>query len=104
LIVWHRPSDGHCPSRERPALRFRPGRRLRDTVRWIIGVTESGTGESKKIHVLAKPTRLELTTNLVINTDRRTYLLDLRSTENTYMASASWQLPEDHTIALTGRM
>ena len=32
-------------------------------------------------------------TNLVINTDRRTYLLELRSTEKTYMASVSWQYP-----------
>ena len=47
-----------------------------DTVRWIIGDTESGTGPSRKVHILAKPTRPDLMTNLVINTDRRTYLLD----------------------------
>ncbi|MCP3461058.1 P-type conjugative transfer protein TrbG [Bradyrhizobium sp. CCGUVB23] len=71
-----------------------------DTVRWIIGDTESGAGASKKIHILVKPTRPELITNLVINTDRRTYLLELRSTEKTYMASVSWQYPEDQLIAL----
>jgi type IV secretion system protein VirB9 len=71
-----------------------------DTVRWIIGDTESGAGAAKKIHILAKPTRPEITTNLVINTDRRTYLLELRSTEQTYMASVSWQYPEDQLIAL----
>lgn len=71
-----------------------------DTVRWIIGDTESGAGATKKIHILAKPTRPELVTNLVINTDRRTYLLELRSTEKTYMASVSWQYPEDQLIAL----
>jgi type IV secretion system protein VirB9 len=58
-----------------------------DTVRWIIGDTESGTGASKRIHILIKPTRPEITSNLVINTDRRTYLLELRSAEKTYMAS-----------------
>ena len=62
-----------------------------DTVRWIIGDTESGAGTSRKVHILAKPTRPDLMTNLVINTDRRTYLLELRSTEKTYMASVSWQ-------------
>jgi type IV secretion system protein TrbG len=36
----------------------------------------------------------------VINTDRRTYLLELRSAEKTYMASVSWQYPEDQLIAL----
>jgi type IV secretion system protein VirB9 len=71
-----------------------------DTVRWIIGDTESGAGATKKIHILVKPTRPELTTNLVINTDRRTYLLELRSTEKTYMASVSWQYPQDQLIAL----
>ena len=61
-----------------------------DTVRWIIGDTESGSGPTKKIHILVKPTRPNLVTNLVINTDRRTYLLELRSTAKTYMASVSW--------------
>ena len=71
-----------------------------DTVRWIIGDTESGAGEAKRIHILVKPTRPDLQTNLVINTDRRTYLLELRSTEKTYMASVSWQYPQDQLIAL----
>ena len=71
-----------------------------DTVRWIIGDTESGAGLSKRVHILVKPTRSELQTNLVINTDRRTYLLELRSTEKTYMASVSWQYPQDQLIAL----
>ncbi|HLN23499.1 MAG TPA: P-type conjugative transfer protein TrbG [Patescibacteria group bacterium] len=71
-----------------------------DTVRWIIGDTESGAGPTKKIHILIKPTRPSLVTNLVINTDRRTYLLELRSTAKTYMASVSWQYAEDQLIAL----
>jgi type IV secretion system protein VirB9 len=71
-----------------------------DTVRWIIGDTESGAGASKRIHILIKPTRPEITSNLVINTDRRTYFLELRSAEKTYMASVSWQYPEDQLIAL----
>jgi type IV secretion system protein VirB9 len=74
-----------------------------DTVRWIVGDTESGAGATKKIHILVKPTRPDLVTNLVINTDRRTYLLELRSTEKTYMASVSWQYPEDQLIALRRR-
>ncbi|WP_413205014.1 P-type conjugative transfer protein TrbG [Rhodospirillum sp. A1_3_36] len=71
-----------------------------DTVRWIIGDTESGSGATKQVHILVKPTRPELTTNLVINTDRRTYHMELRSTEKTYMASVSWQYPQDQLIAL----
>jgi type IV secretion system protein VirB9 len=71
-----------------------------DTVRWIIGDTESGTGPTKRVHIAVKPTRSDLVTNLVINTDRRTYHLELRSTEKTYMASVSWQYPQDQLIAL----
>jgi P-type conjugative transfer protein TrbG len=71
-----------------------------DTVRWIIGDTESGSGATRQIHILVKPTRPELTTNLVINTNLRTYHMELRSTERTYMASVSWQYPQDQLIAL----
>src|SRR5215468_2410705 len=71
-----------------------------DTVRWIISDTESGTASAKKVHILVKPTRPDLVTNLVINTDRRIYLMELRSTEKTYMASVSWVYPQDQLIAL----
>lgn len=71
-----------------------------DTVRWVIGDTESGTGSTKRMHILVKPTRPDLVTNLVINTDRRTYHLELRSTEKTYMASVSWAYAQDQLIAL----
>ncbi|WP_245442289.1 P-type conjugative transfer protein TrbG [Mesorhizobium hawassense] len=71
-----------------------------DTVRWIIGDTESGMGGTKQVHILVKPTRAGLLTNLVINTDRRTYHMELRSTPSTYMASVSWQYPQDQLIAL----
>lgn len=71
-----------------------------DTVRWIIGDTVSGSGPTARVHILAKPTRPDLSTNLVINTDRRTYHLELRATPSTYMASVSWTYPQDALIAL----
>ncbi|WP_294138495.1 P-type conjugative transfer protein TrbG [Sphingomonas sp.] len=71
-----------------------------DTVRWIIGDTVSGSGPTARVHILVKPTRPDLTTNLVINTDRRTYHLELRATPSTYMASVSWTYPQDQLIAL----
>jgi len=74
-----------------------------DTVRWIVGDTESGAGAAKRIHILVKPTRPDLVTNLVINTDRRTYHLELRSDDTTYMASVSWAYPQDQLIALRSR-
>jgi len=71
-----------------------------DTVRWIIGDTQSGAGPTLQVHILVKPTRPDLMTNLVINTNLRTYHMELRSTERTYMASVSWQYPQDQLIAL----
>jgi type IV secretion system protein TrbG len=71
-----------------------------DTVRWVIGDTESGTGPTKRVHILVKPTRPDLVSNLVINTDKRTYHVELRSTEKTYMASVSWAYAQDQLIAL----
>lgn len=74
-----------------------------DTVRWIIGDTVSGVGAGQRVHILVKPTRSGLVTNLVINTDRRTYHVELRSTPETYMASVSWTYPQDALIALAAR-
>src|SRR5262245_60846577 len=68
-----------------------------DTVRWIIGDTESGYGDARRVHVLVKPTRPAIETNLVINTDRRTYLIELRSNDKPYMPSVAWFYPESRT-------
>jgi type IV secretion system protein TrbG len=71
-----------------------------DTVRWIVGDTASGAGATLRVNILIKPTRVGLKTNLVITTSRRTYLLELSSTERTWMASVSWDYPADRMAAL----
>jgi type IV secretion system protein TrbG len=71
-----------------------------DTVRWIVGDTASGAGASLRVNILVKPTRVGLKTNLVITTNRRTYLLELSSTAQAWMASASWDYPKDRLLAL----
>ena len=68
-----------------------------DTVRWIIGDTESGNADTRRVHVLVKPTRPAIETNLVINTDRRTYLIELRSHDRPYMPSVAWFYPESRS-------
>ena len=72
-----------------------------DTARWIIGDTVSGTGRSARVHVLVKPTRPDIDTNLILNTDRRTYHLELISSEETHMPSVAWYYPEDRTRPLS---
>jgi len=74
-----------------------------DTVRWVIGEAASGTGPARRVHILVKPTDPGLVTNLVINTDRRTYHVELRSTPTTYMASVGWSYPQDELIAIQAR-
>lgn len=71
-----------------------------DTVRWMIGDTVSGSGPASRVHILVKPIRPDIATNLVINTDRRTYHLEMRSAATTYMASVSWSYAADQLIAL----
>ncbi|WAH65050.1 P-type conjugative transfer protein TrbG [Xanthomonas hortorum] len=71
-----------------------------DTVRWIVGDTSSGAGADLRVSVLVKPTRSGLKSNLVITTSRRTYLIELTSTEKAWMASVSWDYPKDRMLAL----
>lgn len=89
-------------------IALQPGEKLTavsagDTVRWVIGDTVSGKGDSQRTHVLVKPFAAGLTTNLVITTERRTYHLQLQSTEKTAMAAISWTYSEDQILALRQR-
>lgn len=71
-----------------------------DTVRWIVGDTSSGAGDALRVNVMVKPIRSGLKTNLVVTTNRRTYLVELTSTEKAWMASVSWEYPKDKMLAL----
>lgn len=62
--------------------------------------TSSGSGETRRTHILLKPYSAGLATNLVITTDRRSYHLELASTPRTAMAAISWTYPADALIAL----
>jgi P-type conjugative transfer protein TrbG len=70
-----------------------------DTVRWVIGDTTSGSGETKRTHILVKPFTAGLATSAVIMTDKRTYHVSLTSTGRTAMAAVSWTYPQDALIA-----
>ena len=74
-----------------------------DTVRWVVGDTISGSGNTARAHVLVKPITSAIRTNLMIATDRRTYHLELESVEGGYMAALSWRYPADELAGLTAR-
>jgi type IV secretion system protein VirB9 len=64
-----------------------------DTVRWEIGETTSGEGPSQRAHVMIKPLRSGLETNLVLSTSQRVYLIELKSgSPESFNAAVSWDL------------
>jgi len=90
-------------------IALQPGEKLvsvsaGDTVRWVVGDTSSGAVQSgstaEQVHILVKPIAPDLQTNLVIATDRRTYHLEMHSTEDAYMASVSWVYPASELLVL----
>jgi len=64
-----------------------------DTARWIFGDTVSGAGETRRVHILVKPTAGDLATNLVIYTTRRTYFLELRASNRAFLTQVRWRYP-----------
>lgn len=71
-----------------------------DVVRWILALSKSMQHGVEQWHVYLKPTRPELETNLALNTDRRSYLLELHSYADTWMAAVEWHYPEDEIARL----
>ena len=64
-----------------------------DTVRWIVGVNQGQKGAAP--HILVKPVQAGLTTSMVVNTTKRTYLLNLSSHPQTWMPAVRWDYPQD---------
>jgi len=63
-----------------------------DTARWVIGDVAKGD----QTLLLVKPTRPKLSTNLVITTDKRIYLVEASSHKGaTYNASIAWTYPQE---------
>jgi type IV secretion system protein VirB9 len=77
-------------------IQLEPGEKLLgdpvagDTVRWIIGRSKSMVNGLEQEHIYLKPTRPGLHTTLSMNTNLRTYHIELSSYEHTYMAAVSW--------------
>ncbi len=68
-----------------------------DTFRWQMKKQVSGVGDQAVTHIILKPTEVNIETNLIINTDRRTYQVMLYSSPNKkeYMNTIAWYYPED---------
>ncbi len=82
-------------------IQLQPGEKIMgkpasgDTVRWVMGVGTSKVDGQVRQHVYVKPTKPGLHTTLSINTDKRTYHIELRSYKETYMAAVNWRYPHE---------
>lgn len=66
-----------------------------DTARWIVEQVTSGGDGGQQTHVMVKAVDAGLSTNIFIPTNRRTYMIDVRSVADWYMPSVSWSYPMD---------
>lgn len=71
-----------------------------DTTRWMVEAVPAAGGIEGRTLVLVKPTRAGIRTNIVLVTDRRTYLIEAVALPNaggraqTYSAQIAWRYPE----------
>lgn len=68
---------------------------LGDTTMWSCPPAISGSGATEITHLLCKPADAGLNTNMALQTSRRTYSIELKSTRNNYMPRVKWSYPED---------
>jgi type IV secretion system protein VirB9 len=66
-----------------------------DTTRWLINPAKSGSGAGETVHVVIKPLLPDISTNLLVMTDRRTYNLDLVSSPQNFVPSLRFNYPDD---------
>jgi type IV secretion system protein TrbG len=94
-------------------LHLRPGEELRqvtagDTSRWLVDIVEAGDADAHALGFRSSPTRPNQTriaviikprfpgirTNMIISTNERIYLIDLKSLEETYHSAVAWTYPQ----------
>lgn len=71
-----------------------------DTARWMVTETTAETETDGRTVVLVKPQANALRTNIVLITDRRTYLIEaISQTGEAYSAQVAWSYPDDGPAA-----
>lgn len=71
-----------------------------DTSRWMVTQAESETAEDPRTVVLVKPNASGLRTNIVLITDRRTYLIEaIAQSGSAYSAQIAWSYLRSEAIA-----
>lgn len=81
-------------------IELEPGERITnapfvgDTVNWAVLPSASGSGSRMTYHVIVKPAMPDLATNLIVHTDRRTYMFDLVSSKTLYTPHVTFSYPD----------
>lgn len=89
----------HCKEGYLTDIILQPGEKITailggDTARWMVDKAQAGSAQGEQGHVYVKPLRAGLATNLIINTDRHTYQLQLESS-NWYCPMVGWVYAEE---------
>lgn len=70
-----------------------------DTARWVIDVGTTGSNKGQQQIVAIKPFFPGIKTNLVVNTDKRSYNFFLHSANNWYNPAITFVYPQDEKLA-----
>jgi P-type conjugative transfer protein TrbG len=86
------------------AIRLQAGEEVNDvhagdSTRWRITPAMIGSGASAITVVMVKPTESGLITNLIINTNRRSYTLKLMATRHEWVSYVAFDYPDDQAKA-----
>jgi P-type conjugative transfer protein TrbG len=74
-----------------------------DKLQWKLTRGDSLVDGRPQVHVRIKPTFGGLSTNMVLDTNKRSYLLELHSYETTYMAGVQWRYPDEELATLASQ-
>lgn len=69
-----------------------------DTARWRRAEAVTGSEDGERVVIYIKPSSINLRTNLVINTNKRSYQINLISDKALYNPLVRWQYPQDQLI------
>jgi P-type conjugative transfer protein TrbG len=75
-----------------------------DSVRWNDGdqgvpIVYSGTGANTTAHLVLKPVEANISTNLMVTTSKRTYMIKLKSSNYGYVVRAGFYYPSQEVIS-----
>jgi P-type conjugative transfer protein TrbG len=95
----------YCQAGRVSDIQLQPGEEIKsigggDSAHWIVDKDISGTGGNRQWHVWIKPVASGITTNFIVNTDRRIYHLEAYGTINRSNPIVNWRYPQDERTAL----